>query len=112
MYCIREESIFNKKQEKKTGGQGEKSTKVEPKGSWATFQPARGRPEGRGLGSRGGLGSSPAWSRSPDRWAWPRAVAADCIGWIHCKECLEAGSLLLLVLLFRMAGFTLLVSCG
>lgn len=58
-----------------------------------------------------GLGAAPTWSHSPDGWAWPRVAAADCFDRIHCKECLEARSLLLLVLLFRMVGFTLLVYC-
>lgn len=48
--CIREESIFNKKEKRR----GKKPTKVEPKGSWEWF----GKSETRAV-LRGGLGCSP-----------------------------------------------------
>lgn len=50
IYCLREESIFNKKEKRKE----KKLTKVEPKGSWAWFD----KSETRAV-LRGGLRCSP-----------------------------------------------------
>lgn len=77
----------------------------------------------RAGGSRGGVawdgGRGPGGtrmrfpgSRSPGRWLRPRPAAAHRLDRLHGEECVEKRRLLLLVLFFRVAGFTILYYRG
>lgn len=75
-------------------------------------------PEGAWPGTVGAVWVGPAcsmqspWPSSPSGWAVPRPAAADRLDRLHGEECMEKRHLLLLVLFFGVAGFTLRISCG
>lgn len=50
--------------------------------------------------------------RSPGWWLRPRPAAAHRLDRLHGEECVEKRRLLLLVLFFGVAGFTILYSRG
>lgn len=72
----------------------------------------RGGESERGMTWGGGRGLGGPLPSSPRGWAVPRPAAADRLDRLHGEECVEKRRLLLLVLFFGVAGFTLLISRG